>query len=192
VPEHQEWLKRYPDLRDELAEFFDDQDQLLQVVAPLKRAIHGEEPTRTMAEDREHEGTRSSRCGLPPEVTVGGTLGQGSVPDGTDRTREKSPYVTGTLPPQCDTRCDPCFCQPDSPAPGQAPSSLPCLAVKLGDYDLIRPLGQGAMGMVYEARHISLNRPVALKMIRAGLFASEAELHRFQNEAEAVAFLDHL
>jgi serine/threonine-protein kinase len=63
--------------------------------------------------------------------------------------------------------------------------------LRLGDYELIQPLGRGAMGVVYEARQISLNRRVAVKMIRAGAFATEAEVQRFQNEAEAVAQLDH-
>jgi serine/threonine-protein kinase len=59
------------------------------------------------------------------------------------------------------------------------------------DYELIRVLGGGGMGVVYKARQISLNRPVALKMIRSAALASEDELRRFQNEAEAVARLDH-
>ncbi|MGP0063503.1 MAG: protein kinase domain-containing protein [Isosphaeraceae bacterium] len=58
-------------------------------------------------------------------------------------------------------------------------------------YDVTRLLGRGGMGVVYQARQISLNRDVAIKLIRTGSFASEAEVLRFQNEAEAVAQLDH-
>jgi eukaryotic-like serine/threonine-protein kinase len=60
-----------------------------------------------------------------------------------------------------------------------------------GDYELESVLGEGGMGIVYRARQIRLNRPVALKMIKAARFASADEVRRFRNESEAVARLDH-
>ena len=74
---------------------------------------------------------------------------------------------------------------------GPSDLSAPSTPTRLGDFELVRRLGEGAMGVVFEARQVSLNRPVAVKMIRAGLFAGEADLRRFRIEAEAVAHLDH-
>ena len=60
-----------------------------------------------------------------------------------------------------------------------------------GDYELQKVLGEGGMGIVYKARQLSLNRLVALKMIKSARFAGADEVRRFQNESEAVARLDH-
>jgi serine/threonine-protein kinase len=58
-------------------------------------------------------------------------------------------------------------------------------------YELLGKVGQGAMGVVYRARQVGLDRIVALKMIRAGADATPEDLARFRREAEAVARLRH-
>jgi eukaryotic-like serine/threonine-protein kinase len=73
-----------------------------------------------------------------------------------------------------------------SPSP-QARADLP----RIPGYDVEALLGRGGMGIVYKARHRSLNRPVALKMLIAGSYAGPPERARFQREAEAVASLRH-
>ena len=72
----------------------------------------------------------------------------------------------------------------------QEPISIAELGI-LGDFRLIREVGRGGMGIVYEAVQISLNRRVALKVLPFAAALDNKQLQRFKNEAQAVACLHH-
>lgn len=61
----------------------------------------------------------------------------------------------------------------------------------LGDYVVLREIGEGGMGHVYLARHRRLKREVALKVLSANFTQNEAAIKRFQREMEAAARLSH-
>lgn len=75
-----------------------------------------------------------------------------------------------------------------SRAPEPLPAGLDCT---LGDFRLLREVGRGGMGIVYEAQQISLGRRIALKTLPLAGLLDRRRLQRFQNEARAAASLEH-
>jgi serine/threonine protein kinase len=83
-----------------------------------------------------------------------------------------------------------------TPAVGHAPelpsSSAEVVAeVPLGDYRIVREIGHGGMGVVYEAVQLSLGRRVALKILPFAAALDGRQLQRFKSEAQAAALLHH-
>jgi eukaryotic-like serine/threonine-protein kinase len=75
---------------------------------------------------------------------------------------------------------------------GSTPARLDQKEIKqLGDFRILRELGHGGMGTVFEAEQISMGRRVALKVLPFAALASEKSLQRFKNEVRAAAALAH-
>src|SRR4051794_20681011 len=73
------------------------------------------------------------------------------------------------------------------PGPGDPGAALGTL----GDYRIVREVGRGGMGVVYEAHQVSLGRRVALKVLPFAATIDSRQLQRFGNEARAAAGLHH-
>lgn len=84
----------------------------------------------------------------------------------------------------------------DEPAPNgreEHPGSSASidLSIPLGDFRILRELGRGGMGVVYEAEQLSLGRRIALKVLPFAWTLDSRQLQRFKNEARAAAHLHH-
>jgi WD40 repeat protein len=163
--DRQELLGRHPELAGELAAFFADYDRLQRLAGPLRPVAEAARAADLAADPTDADAPAES----PAIVAQTPTFTADQPAD--DRTTD---FVDGAGLTDAD--------EPELPRGTQVRY--------FGDYELRRVLGRGGMGVVYQAQQLSLNRPVALKMLRSGDLANAAELRRFQVEAEAVAALD--
>ncbi len=96
-------------------------------------------------------------------------------PQFVDRLLHEGPEVDPEVDPEADERTEP---------PAQTPNQI-------GDYKIVREIGRGGMGVVYEAEQYSLRRRVALKVLpQFSHFSNEFRV-RFQREARAAARMHH-
>jgi serine/threonine protein kinase/tetratricopeptide (TPR) repeat protein/Tfp pilus assembly protein PilF len=79
--------------------------------------------------------------------------------------------------------------QAEAPPP-TAPCAVPVLTT-LGDFHILREVGRGGMGIVYEAEQVSLGRRVALKVLAGSMLADAKHRKRFEREARSAARLHH-
>jgi WD40 repeat protein/serine/threonine protein kinase len=78
------------------------------------------------------------------------------------------------------------------PEPRRQPSGAAAVPLQqLGDYQILREVGRGGMGVVYEAQQLSLGRHVAIKVLPASALLDARQLGRFQREARSAAKLHH-
>lgn len=90
-----------------------------------------------------------------------------------------------------ETQIDEVFPAGNSRSGRKATKRLATKLPELPGYHIEGVVGNGGIGVVYRARHIKLNRLVAIKMLLAGGYAGPLELERFKREAESVAALCH-
>ena len=111
-------------------------------------------------------------------------------PEEQSATQEITPNEAATLAPQKgspDTVANDAKTRPVSAGDGDwiPPDTM------IGPFRIVRKLGQGGMGSVYEAEHEATGQLVALKLLSSELLATDDSVERFQRESQIAASINH-
>jgi serine/threonine protein kinase/tetratricopeptide (TPR) repeat protein len=147
--------------------------ELAELVERLVAQVKAGEPVELDALIRDHPDHADELRGLLPAVQLMADL---SVPEHAERLTNLLPALKAAA--ALDAAGD---SSDDGPRPN----------VELGDFRIVRQVGRGGMGIVYEAEQLSLRRRVALKVLPFASTMDPKQLQRFRNEALAAASLHH-
>jgi len=147
---------------------------------------------------------RTASSAFRPGASDGRTVAQRALDPRSrcEHTPDPGPHDPGTIATRVgaiknpdDRRFATLPTERDKPRPAAQPRTSDTVKLEpgltLGKYRVVQPLGAGGMGTVYQAEHVEISKPVALKVLSSALAADPKAQARFLREAESASRLEH-